>query len=104
LWLPKDDLQDPFSWSSSPLLLLRVIHSKLLTEYGCKEGCALSQSQTHAGDSGGLNSQDGVSQHQEDDSLTSLNQAIVWGEDASNVAVTVIPDQNRVTLQILIMW
>ena len=31
LWLPKDDLQDPSSWSSSPLLLLRDIHSKLLT-------------------------------------------------------------------------
>jgi hypothetical protein len=36
LWLPKDDLQDSFSWSSSPLLLLRDIHSKLLTQYNCK--------------------------------------------------------------------
>ena len=60
LWLPKDDLQDPSSWSSSPLLLLRDIHSKLLAEYGCKEGCALSQSQAHVGARGGLSSQDGV--------------------------------------------
>jgi tRNA(Arg) A34 adenosine deaminase TadA len=28
----------PESWSSSPLLLLRGIHSKLLPEYNCKEG------------------------------------------------------------------
>ena len=65
LWLPKDDLQDPSSWSSSPLLLLRDIHSKLLTEYGCKEGCAPSQSQAHAGVSGRLSSQDGDAQQQE---------------------------------------
>jgi hypothetical protein len=32
LWLPKDDLQDSSLWSSSPLLLLRDIHSKLLTD------------------------------------------------------------------------
>jgi hypothetical protein len=31
LWLPKDDLKDASSWSSPPLLLLRDIHSKLLT-------------------------------------------------------------------------
>ena len=31
LWLPKDDLWDSSSWSSPPLLLLRDIHSKLLT-------------------------------------------------------------------------
>jgi hypothetical protein len=35
LWLSKDDLQDSSSWSSSPLLLLRDIHSKLLTQYNC---------------------------------------------------------------------
>ncbi len=29
---------------------------------------------------------------------------IVWGEDASNGAVTTIPSQNKVTLQILSMW
>ena len=47
-----------------------------------------------------------VSQQQHQDaSLTipkvnRLHETIVWGEDASNVAVTVIPTQNRVTLQI----
>ncbi len=35
LWLPKDDLQDSSSWSSSPLLLLHDIHSKLLADYNC---------------------------------------------------------------------
>jgi hypothetical protein len=33
LWFPKDDLQDSSSWSSPTLLLLRDIHSKLLTHY-----------------------------------------------------------------------
>jgi hypothetical protein len=37
LWLPKDDLRDSSSWSSSPLVLLRDIHSKLLAQYKCKE-------------------------------------------------------------------
>ncbi len=60
LWLSKDDLKDPSSWSSSPLLLLRDIHSKFLTEYNWKE--ASSQSQVNVGGSGGLRSQDGVSQ------------------------------------------
>ena len=32
LWLPKDDLRDSSSWSSPPLLLLRDIHSKFLTQ------------------------------------------------------------------------
>ncbi len=107
LWLPKDDLQDSSSWSSSPLLLLRDIHSKLLTKYNCKEGCAPSQSQAHVGARGGLSSQDGVSQQQQDAplSIPQLNHlheaSIVWGEDASNVAVTAIPAQNRLTHQIL---
>jgi hypothetical protein len=52
LWLPKSVLQDSSSWSSTPLLLLRDIHSKLLADYGCKEVCAPSQSQAHAGASG----------------------------------------------------
>ncbi len=43
LWLPKDELKDPSSWSSSPLLLLRDIHSKLLAEYNCKESSSQSQ-------------------------------------------------------------
>jgi hypothetical protein len=52
-----------------------------------------------------LNSQDGASQ-QEDSPLNipKLNRltedSIVWGEDVSNVAVTAIPVQNKVTLQI----
>jgi hypothetical protein len=96
--------------SSSALLLLRDIHSKLLTQYNCKEGCAPSPSQAHVGARGELSSQDGVSQQQEDaplfvPQLNRLHEAsIVRGEDASNVAVTAIPAQNRVTLQILSMW
>ena len=31
LWLPKDDLQDPSSWSSSPLLILRDIRIVVAT-------------------------------------------------------------------------
>ncbi len=38
--------------NKGPLLLLRDIHSKLLADYGCKEVCAPSQSQAHAGTSG----------------------------------------------------
>ena len=59
LWLHKDDLQDPSSWSSSPLLILRDIHSNLLVEYGCEEGSVSSQSQTYVGVSGRLCSRDG---------------------------------------------
>ena len=62
LWLPKDDLRDSSSWSSPPLLLLRDIHSKLLTQYDCKEVCASSQSQGNVGASDRLSSQHGVSQ------------------------------------------
>ena len=108
MWLPKDDLQDSSSKSSSPLLLLRDIHSKLLTDYNCKEDCAPSQSQAHVGATDALSSQDGVSQQQEDAPLTILQlnllheASIVWGEDASNVTVIVIPSQNRVTLFSLI--
>ena len=60
LWLPKDDLQDPSSWSSSPILLLRDIHSNLLSNYNYKE--TSSQSQVNVAASGGLSSQGGVSQ------------------------------------------
>jgi hypothetical protein len=78
LWLPKDDLRDSSSWSSPPLLLLRDIHSKLLTQYDCKQVCAPSQSQVHVGTSVGISSQDGVSQQQEADPLSSpqLNRLI----------------------------
>ncbi len=55
-------------------------------------------------------SQDGVSQQQGDAplSIPQLNRlyeaSSVRGEDASNAAVTAIPAQNKVTLQILRMW
>jgi hypothetical protein len=62
LWLPKDDLRDSTSWSSSPLLLLRDNHCKLVTQYDCKEVCAPSQSQVNVGVSTRLCSQDDVSQ------------------------------------------
>ncbi len=62
LWLPKDDLGEPSSWSSPPLLILRDIHSKLLAEYNCKEGCVPSLSQVNVGVSGDISSQDGDSQ------------------------------------------
>jgi hypothetical protein len=65
LWLPKDDLRDSSSWSSPPLVLLRDIHSKLITQYDCKEVCAPSQSQVNAGAGDRNSSQDSVSQQQE---------------------------------------
>jgi hypothetical protein len=106
--LPKDDLQDSSSWSSPPLLILRDIHSKLLSDYDYKEGCAPSRSQVHVGSSGGLNSQDGVSHHQEDDPLSIpqldrlLEASFVRDETSvSNAAVTVIPSHHRVSRQIL---
>ncbi len=61
LWLSKDDLRDSSSSSSSPLVLFRDIHSKLLTQYDCKEVCESSQSQVHVGASARLRSQDGIS-------------------------------------------
>jgi hypothetical protein len=61
LWLPKDDLRDSSSWVSSPLVLLRDIHSKLLTQYDCKkEVCAQSQSQDNVGAGAGPSSQSQV--------------------------------------------
>jgi hypothetical protein len=70
LWLPKDDLRDSSSWSSPPLVLLRNIHSKLLTQFDCKEVCASSPSQVNAGAGARPSSQDGVSQQQETASLS----------------------------------
>ena len=109
MWLPKDDVQDS-SWASPPLLLLRDIHSKLLTEYHCKEGCALPQSQAHVGARSGRSSQDVVSQQQQAASLfvpqlNRLHEAfLVRGGDASNVAVAAIPAHNRLTHQIVQHW
>ena len=57
----------------------------------------------------GNNSQDGVSQEEEDTPLflSQLNHLhevyIVWGDDVSNVADAVIPVQNRFTQQIIIL-
>jgi hypothetical protein len=108
LWLPKDDLRNSSSWSSPPLLLLRDIHSKLLSDYNCKEGCAPSQSQANVGAGARLSSQDGVSQQQQAAPLSIphlnllIETSIVRDESSdSNAAVTVIPSQHRVALKIL---
>ena len=114
LWLPKDDLRDSSSWTSPPLVLLRDIHSKLLTQYDCKEVCEQSQSQVNVGAGAGPSlpsqvnmgasprpsSQDGVSQLKEPAplSLPQLNRlveaSVVRDESsASNADVPVIPSQ-----------
>jgi hypothetical protein len=125
LWLSKDDLRDSSSWATPPLVLLRDIHSKLLTQYDCKEVCAQSQSQVNVGTGAGRtsqsqvnigagprpNSQDGVSQLQEPVplSLLQLNRIVEASfvrdeSSASNADVTVIPSQLQVTKQILLHW
>ncbi len=125
MWWRKDDLRDSSSWASPPLVLLRDIHSKLLTQYDCKEVCAQSQSQDNVGAGAGPSSQsqvnigagprpssqDGVSQPQEPAPLSfpQLNRLI---EDSfvrdqssvSNADVTDIPFQFKVTKQILLHW
>jgi hypothetical protein len=87
------------------------MHSKLLTQYDCKEVCAPSQSQVHVGASGGISFQDGVPQQQEAAllSIPQLNRLIeasyVQDESsASNASVTTIPSQQRITQQILSHW
>ena len=125
VWLHTDDLRDSSSWSSPPLLLLRDIHSKLLTQYDCKEVCAPSQSQVNVGAGAGPSSQsqvnigagfrpssqDGVSHLQEPVplSIPHLNRlvesSVVRDENsASNADVPVIPTQLKVTHQILSHW
>ena len=111
LWLPKDDLRDSSSWSSSPLMLLRDIHSKLIDQYDCNEVCAPSPSQVNAGAGFRLSSQDGVSQQQETATLMlpQLNRLIeasfVRDESSdSNPDATAVPTQHRVTQQILSHW
>ena len=109
LWLPKDDLRDSSSWSSSPMVLLRDIHSKFLTQYDWKEVCGPSQSQVNVGTGSGPSSQsqvnigggprptsqDGVSQVQDPTplSLPQLNRlveaSVVW--DESSVSNTDVP-------------
>jgi hypothetical protein len=63
MWLSKNDLRDSSSWSSPPLMLLRDVHSKRITQYDCKDVCAPSPSQVNTGAGARLSSQDGVSQH-----------------------------------------
>ncbi len=74
---PDDDLQDSSSWTSSPLRLLRDIHSNLISKYDCKEVCAPSQSQGNVGSSPRLSSQDGVPQQQQAQDGTCPARAIV---------------------------
>ena len=121
MWLPKDDLRDSSSWVSPPLVLLRDIHSKLLTQYHCTEVSAPSQSQVNVGTGDGPtsqsqvnigsgprpSSQDGVSQLQDPVplSLPQLNRLVEASfvrdeRSASNTDVTVIPSQIRVTQHI----
>jgi hypothetical protein len=92
-------------------MLLRDIHSKLITQYNCKEVCAPSQSQVNAGAGDRNSSQDGVSQQQEVTTLSipQLNclyeASFVRNEtSASNAAVTAIPSQHRISLQMLSHW
>jgi hypothetical protein len=111
LWLPKYDLRDSSSWSSPPLMILRDIHSKFIDQYDCKEVCVPSPSHGDAGAGARLRSQDGVSQQQETASLSlpQVNHLIEVSfvrdeSSASNVDVTALPSQHRVTNQILSHW
>ncbi len=111
MWLPKDDLRDSSSWSSPPLLLLRDIHCKLLTQYDCKEVCTPSQSQVNVGANARLRSQDDVSQQQGAAplSLPQLNRLFEASflrdeSPSSNADVAVIPSQDKCTQQILSHW
>ncbi len=109
LWLPKDDLQDSSSWSFPPLLLLRDIHSTLISQYNCKEVCAPSQSQGNVEASSRMNSQDGVPQQQETAPLflprldRLFEATFARGESsASNAGVVAVPSQLKVTKQVLL--
>ena len=125
LWLTKDDLRDSSSWTSPPLVLLRDIHSKLLTQYDCKEVCVSSQSQVNVGADASPSSQsqvnmgagprpssqDGISQLKEPVplSIPQLNRlveaSVVRDESSvSNADVPVIPSQLKITHQILSHW
>ncbi len=61
LWLSKDDLKDPSTWSSPPLVLLHDIHDGLLGKYDCKDTVP-PQSQSGARARIGLSQQDGDAQ------------------------------------------
>ena len=64
LWFPKDDLKDPSSWSSPPLVLLRDIQDGLLPKYDYKDRAPPSRDpgQPGARTRPPNDSQDGVSQ------------------------------------------
>ena len=83
LWLPKDDLKDSSSWSSTPLVLLRDIHNELLTKYDCKDSVS-SHVQPGTRDCPPRDSQDGVSQQEPAPLLPQLDRLYVGnlrGED-----------------------
>jgi hypothetical protein len=109
LWFPKDDLRDSFSRSSSPLLLLRDIQVKLLTQDDCKEVCASTQSQVNVGAGARLCSQDDVSQQQKTVPLSLPRFTLLFEasfvrdkNSASNADIVSVPVQHKVTQQILI--
>ena len=110
LWLYKDDLKDTSSWSFPPLLLLRDIHSRLLTQYDCKGVCVSSQSQV-GGVSARPSSQNDIPQWKNAAqlSLPQLNllfeASFVCDENSTSTAdVADIPSQHKVTTQILNPW
>jgi hypothetical protein len=101
LWLTKDDLKDPSTWSSHPLVLLLDIHDGLLAKYDLKD-IVPPPAQPGIRARPARDSQDGLdgaSQQETVPLLPQLNKlhelSIVRGEDASNVAS--IPGQYRVT-------
>jgi hypothetical protein len=111
LWLHKDDLRDSSSWSSTPHMFLRDIHSKLIDQYDCKEVCAPSPSQVNTGARVRPISQDGVPPPQQVAplSLPQFNRlfesSFAWDERSDSTAgVGVIPSQFKVTHQILTHW
>ncbi len=111
LWLPKDDLRDSSSWSSPPLLILRDIHSRSVTQYECTEVCVPSQSQGNVGSSPRRSSHHGVPQQQEDvpldlPQLDLLYEASFARDESSvsNAGVAAIPSQFKVTQQVLQKW
>ena len=90
LWLSKDDLNDPSSWSSPPLVLLRDIHDGLLDKYDYKDK---DPPPTQPGTRTRLehDSQDGASQKEVDPlflpHIDRLYETSSWGEDTSNIVV-----------------
>jgi hypothetical protein len=84
LSLPKDDLQDSDSWSSSPRVILRDIHSHLIVNCYCKD-TVTPPSKPGARARVGRSQQDGDAQQQEDNPLlllqgTRLHEVYhVWG-------------------------